>query len=273
MPIATEKLAMVGGPWSGKRRATKLSRNPPNKLENALPQLNMEKIQAVCVWVKHDSSNHCVKKGNTVHGADPGAPWHRIRTNVGYVNNCQTLGKFFTNTEHMPALALWASSPACGSWIQASTAAPMMLLNAARAMTLTRQPCTPNTVTFAKLVATKPKSVLHTWPTKNNEPNAEPRFVGGFLSATRLNNNGCTTPKPMPLRTRPMKSISKLDAIEHTTNPVAQNSMPAPINWGRGNISPKKPQGNEKAAAVQPFTVLNILSWVCETWNKSWYSL
>jgi len=90
--MPTEKFASEGGPWSGKRRATRFSSRPLTRLEKAFPQLNAEKIHAACSCVKHVSSSHCVKNGKTVHGAVPGAPWHRIKTKVGYLNSDQTLG-------------------------------------------------------------------------------------------------------------------------------------------------------------------------------------
>mmetsp|Transcript_12632 Transcript_12632/g.36335 ORF Transcript_12632/g.36335 Transcript_12632/m.36335 type:complete len:360 (-) Transcript_12632:150-1229(-) len=272
-PTAMEKFAMVGGPWSGKRRETKFNSNPLAKFENALPQPNAEKTRPACPWLKHDNSSHCVKKGNTVHGAVPGAPWHKMSTKVGYLKSCNTLGMFSENTvKKLPVRRFSAKRAAFGSDTQNAMATPTTALKAATTAMLMRHPGTPITLAAAYRVATKPKTVLQTPAAKKMEPKAEPRFDGGVLSATMLSRRGWTMPNPTPLRSRPANNTWNDGATAHIVKPMDQKTMPAPTSCGLGNMSPRKPHGNANKAATQPFAVESKLSEVCETRNSTWNS-
>eukprot|EP00443_Scrippsiella_acuminata_P114395 CAMPEP_0115627006 /NCGR_PEP_ID=MMETSP0272-20121206/28641_1 /TAXON_ID=71861 /ORGANISM="Scrippsiella trochoidea, Strain CCMP3099" /LENGTH=218 /DNA_ID=CAMNT_0003063387 /DNA_START=621 /DNA_END=1277 /DNA_ORIENTATION=- len=167
MPLATEKLASAGGPWSGNLRATKFSSTPMRRLQTATPQLKPAKIVAACSCVKHDSSSHCVMNGKTVHGAEPGAPWQMISTKVGYLKSDHTFGKLFTKTEAKPwCFLLSASSAAFGSSTMSMIAAPTRTLNAATPAILILHPSTPKTMVAAYAVATWVKTELQTAPVK-----------------------------------------------------------------------------------------------------------
>mmetsp|Transcript_2612 Transcript_2612/g.7503 ORF Transcript_2612/g.7503 Transcript_2612/m.7503 type:complete len:242 (-) Transcript_2612:278-1003(-) len=239
---------------------------PLKRFDIELPQPKDAKISAVSVCVKQASSRYCVKKGKTVHGAVPGAPWARISTKVGYLNNWNTFGKFLVNVERKPCVRRFSAKlAACGSSTNIMMPKPTEALKATTMMTLNLQPASVPMSSAAKLVATRPNKVLQTAPTKNSEPKAVPRLDGGFLSATMLNNSGCTMPRPTPLSTRPAKSISKQVAPAQSARPMAQKSMPYPTSRGRGSNSPTKPQGNANRAADQPLTVDNKLSSVCDT--------
>mmetsp|Transcript_67773 Transcript_67773/g.189799 ORF Transcript_67773/g.189799 Transcript_67773/m.189799 type:complete len:313 (-) Transcript_67773:2-940(-) len=231
-------------------------------------------MRAACPWVKQPSSNHCVKKGNTVQAAVPGAPCARMSTKVGYLKSCHTFGKFLRNTEMKPcSFRREAKCAAFGSPTRTIMATPTKELKATTAMMLTLHPARAPIFVAAYFVATRPKSVLQIAPTKNMEPKALPRFDGGFLSATRLNNNGCTRPRPTPFSTRPTNIIWKFTALAQSARPAAQNNMPNPTSWGLGNISPTKPHGKAKSAATHPFAVASELSSVCDTWKRIWNSL
>mmetsp|Transcript_89572 Transcript_89572/g.175321 ORF Transcript_89572/g.175321 Transcript_89572/m.175321 type:complete len:321 (-) Transcript_89572:106-1068(-) len=265
---------MEGGPWSGKRRATKFSSKPLTMLEHAMPQPKAAYMKAASLWVKQESSNHWVKKGKTVHGAVPGAPWRRIKTKDGYLKSCNTFGMLLTNTDAKPsARRRSAMCASLGSCTKSHTKTAKAALNTMTASTLNRQTPTPPTTAFAELVAARPNAVLPNAPVKKTQPKAEPRFEGAFLSATMLKSNGCTMPKPTPLKTRPTKSMLKDTAPAQMAKPTDQNSMPRATRRGLGKSSPKKPHGKANTAATQPFTVLSMLSDVSDAPKSTWNSV
>mmetsp|Transcript_5585 Transcript_5585/g.14186 ORF Transcript_5585/g.14186 Transcript_5585/m.14186 type:complete len:344 (-) Transcript_5585:90-1121(-) len=274
MPMATEKLASVGGPWFGKRLAVKFNSMPLSRLEKALPQPKAEKMSAASPCVKQASSNHCVKKGKTVQGAVPGAPWHKISTKVGILKSDHTFGILSLKTARKPVVLLFSASKFLfGSETKNMMQSPTIALKVATAATLTLHTAMPRMVSAANVVATRQKIVLQTAPVKKSEPKAKPRFVGRLLSANMLSRRGCTMPRPTPLSTRPTKRTSKDHATEQSMRPLDQKSMPKPTSSGLGSSSPTKPQGKAKRAADQPFAVDSKLKEVWSTPKSNWNSV
>mmetsp|Transcript_128622 Transcript_128622/g.411273 ORF Transcript_128622/g.411273 Transcript_128622/m.411273 type:complete len:344 (-) Transcript_128622:93-1124(-) len=274
MPMATEKLASVGGPWSGKCLAVKFNSMPLSRFEKASPRPKAEKMRATSPCVKHASSSHCVKKGKTVQGAVPGAPWHKISTKVGILKSDQTFGILSLKTTRKPVVLLFSASTSLfGSETKNMMQRPTIALKVATAATLTLHPAMPRMVSAANVVATRQKIVLQTWPVKKSEPKAKPRFVGRLLSANMLSRRGCTMPRPIPLSTRPTKRTSKDHATEQSMRPLDQKSMPRPTSSGLGSSSPTKPQGKAKRAADQPFAVDSKLKEVWSTPKSNWNSV
>mmetsp|Transcript_82870 Transcript_82870/g.173516 ORF Transcript_82870/g.173516 Transcript_82870/m.173516 type:complete len:411 (-) Transcript_82870:52-1284(-) len=265
-PIPDENWARAGAPWLGNLFATESSIFPPRIPQAAVPKPMNMTIRAASLCEKQLSSRYIVKNEKANHGMLPGAPCSSTMMKDLMLNRWHTFGILSLSTLKNDFWFTW--NFARGSPTISRTAIPTAQLKMPTMMSTKRHPGMPQMMRGASDVAKRPPKVAPMLPVKDSMPKARPRRSGAFVSAIRLQRRGCTIPKPMPFTTRATQTKVKVGATAQPKRPMAQMMEPRQINFGRGSMSARNPDGNEKIDSLIPRSITRMERAVVSTSNS-----